>query len=122
MCRNRSLDIVSVPKPPHQLTQGTALTITTVTCVYLKLKVYLQKEIICRRSNMCQWQQYAMKTDRTQCQLCTSNKARNLHHWFSTFCISYPSAAETPASLRPDYTPDSRRKRAAGSGGGTNVM
>jgi len=37
MCRNRSLDIFSVPKPPRQLTQGTALTKTAVTCVYLKL-------------------------------------------------------------------------------------
>jgi len=57
---------------------------------------------------MCQRQQYAMETERTQCQLCTSNKARNLHQWFSAFCILHPSAAETPASLRLDYTPDSK--------------
>ena len=71
---------------------------------------------------MCPCQQYAMETDRTQCQLCTSNKARNLHHWFSTFYISHPSAAETPVRLRLDYVPDDSRKRAAGSGGRTYVL
>ena len=70
---------------------------------------------------MCQCRQYAMETDRTQCQLCTSNKARNLHQWFSDFCISHSSAAETPANLRLDYMPDNKRERAAGSGGGTYV-
>jgi hypothetical protein len=56
---------------------------------------------------MNQCQQYAMETDRTHRQIYTSNKARNMHQWFSTFCISQPSAAETPASLRLDYMPDS---------------
>jgi len=69
---------------------------------------------------MCQCQQYTMETERTKYHLCTSNKARNLHQWFSATRISHPSATETPANQRLDYTrtrmPDSGKKIVAGSG------
>jgi hypothetical protein len=51
-----------------------------------------------------------METERTQCQIFTSNKARNLQQWFTTFCISHLSAAETPANLSLVYISDSRMK------------
>jgi len=35
-----------------------------------------------------------MEMDRTQRQLGTLNKARNLRHWFLTYCILHPTAAE----------------------------
>jgi hypothetical protein len=117
MCRNTSLKVFSVPKPPHQLTQGNARIKTSCHLCSLNTNtVYLQKEIISQRNNLCQYQQYAMGKERIQYQICTSNKARNVHQWFSTICISHPSAAETPANLRLDYIPDRRRKSIARNG------
>jgi len=63
---------------------------------------------------MLQCLQYAMETERIQCQIFTSNKARSLHQWLTTFCISHLSAAETPANLSLDYIPGSRMKGIAG--------
>ena len=63
MCRNTSLKTFSVPKPPHLLTQGTNKN-SCHLCSLNASTVYLPKEIICQRSNMCQCHQYAMEREK----------------------------------------------------------
>ena len=125
MCRKMGLKIFSFPKPPHQLAQGTALIKTSCHLCSLKTNIiyFPKKKIyISQRSNVCLCQQYAMETERIQCQLRTQNKARSLHQWFSALRIAYRTAAETPANLRLDYMQDSKIRGLSGNRSGTYIL